>query len=171
MIGIEVEDRRQHQGTRRAVDRGVVHLGELSDQAALVDALDHVQLPQRPGPVERAGDDAADRLGQLLRGAGRWHGVMADVEVDVEVGILDPVRQIETEGNLDQTPAERSELIDPFEDGLLGRLEPGTARRAGGVVDVERRDVAEDARRLHVQEAGIDTAQLAHERTVIRFAV
>ena len=31
-----------------------------------------------------------------------------------------------------------------------------------GVVDVERRHVTEDARRLHVQEAGVDTAELAH---------
>ncbi len=93
--------------------------------------------------VERAGDDAADHVGELLGRARRRHGVVADVEVDVEVGILDPVRQVEPERHLHQSAAERRQLVDALEDDLLGRLEPGTARRAARVVDVQRRDVTE----------------------------
>ena len=41
---------------------------------------------------------------------------------------------------------------------------PAPPGAVAGVVDVERRDVAEDRRRLHVEEAGVDPAQLAHGR-------
>ena len=131
-VGVEVEDRRKHQRPGRAVDRGVVHLGQLGDLAAVVDALDHVQLPQRPA---RSSGRATMRL---TASASCWgvpgggDGVVADVEVDVEIGILDPVRQIEAERHLDQPTAKRSELVDALEDHLLGRLEAGTAGRAAG---------------------------------------
>ena len=68
--------------------------------------------------------------------------VVADVEVDVEVGVLDPVRQVEAERHLDEAPPERGQLVDPFEDELLRRLDTRPAGHAGGVVDVQRGDVA-----------------------------
>ena len=74
---------------------------------------------------------------------GGGDGVVADVEVDVEVGVLDPVRQVEPERHLDEPAAERRQLVDAFEDELLRRLDTGAAGHAGRVVDVQRRDVAE----------------------------
>ncbi len=167
--GVGVEDRGEHERPGRTVDRGVVDLGELGDQAATVDAFDDVQLPERPSTIERARVDAADRLAELLGCARRRHRVVADVEVDVEVGILDPVRQVEAERNLDEAPAERRQLVDAFEDQLLHRLDTGPAGHAGRVVDVERGDVTERGRRLHVEEAHIDAAELphAHDRYVL----
>ncbi len=94
--------------------------------------------------------------------------MVADVEVDVEVGILEPVRQIEAERHLDQASTKRGQQVDAFEDGLLGRLEPGAAGRAGGVVDVERGHMTKSSTGLHVQEARIDAVQLTHEATVSR---
>ena len=162
VVRVLIEDRGQHRGAGGAVDRGVVNLGQLGDQTAVVDTLDHVQLPQRTAAVEWSGHDAADHLAQLFRVAGRGDRMVTDVEVDVEVRILDPVGQIETERHLDEAPAERCELIDPLEDDLLRHLETGAPRHTGRVVDVERADVTEDARRLHVEEAHVDAAQLSH---------
>ena len=130
-VGVGVEDRGEHERPGRAVDRGVVDLGELGDQAATVDTFDDVQLPQRASTIERAPVDAADRLAELLGSAGRRDRVVADVEVDVEVGILDPVRQVEPERNLDEAPPERRQLVDPFEDQLLHRLDTGPAGHPG----------------------------------------
>ena len=104
--------------------------------------------------------------GELLRCARRRHGVVADVEVDVELGILDPVREVEPHRHFDEPAPERREQIDALEDDLLGRFQAGTARRASGVVDVQRRHVTERARRLHVEETDVDTAQLAHDRSL-----
>ena len=161
-VAVDVEDRGEHPRPRRPVDGGVVDLGQLGDQPAVVDPFDHVELPQRLAPVEGPGLDAADHLAELFGSAGRRHGVMADVEVDVEVGVLDPVRQVQPERHLDQPAPERGELVDALEDQLLGRFQPRAARCAARVVQVERRDVAEHAGRLHVEEAGVDPRQLLH---------
>ena len=161
-VGIQVEDCRQHQRAGSAVDRGVVNLCQLGDASAVLETLDHVELPQRSRPVEVPGDDSTDDVGELLRVAWRWHGVMAHVEVDVEVGILDPVGEVETHGHLDQSSSERGEEIDAFENGLLGRLQTGAAGCARGVVDVQRCDVAKCRRGLHVEEARIEAVELAH---------
>ena len=58
--------------------------------------------------------DPADDVAQLLRRAGRWHGVVTHVEVEVEVGVLDPVRQVEPEWYLDEPATERDEQPEPF---------------------------------------------------------
>ncbi len=161
-VGIGVEDRGEHQRPGRAVDGGVVDLGELGDQAAAIDTFDDVQLPEWAATVERAPVDATDRLPELLGGAGRCDRVVADVEVDVEIGVLDPVRQVESERNLDESPPERRQLVDAFEDQLFHRLDAGPAGYPGRVVDVERRDVAVGGRRLHVEEGHIDATELSH---------
>ena len=54
VVGVLVEEDREHLGAGRAVDRGVVDLGQLGDVAVL-QALDDVQLPQRACAVERPG--------------------------------------------------------------------------------------------------------------------
>ncbi len=166
-VGVGVEQEGEHERARRAVDGGVVDLGELRDVPAL-EALDDVELPQRPAAVERAGHDAGHRLGQLLERPRRSHGVVPDVEVDVEVVVLHPVGEIQAERHLDQAAAERRQLVHPLQDDLLGDLQAGAAGRGAGVVDVQRRHVAEDRRRLHVEEADVDAAQLTHADIVRR---
>ena len=52
-----------------AVDEREVGLLDQGDAAAL-EALDDVDLPQRPGAVEAAGQQLADELAELVRGAG-----------------------------------------------------------------------------------------------------
>ena len=94
---------------------------------------------------------------------------MADVVVDVEVRVLDPVRQVETERHLHESATERCQLVDALEDDLLRRLHAGSARRTLRVVDGHRSDVAVDGRRLHVEEADVNPGELLH-RAILGFA-
>ena len=82
----EVVHHRHHDHARRAVDRGVVVLRE-QRPAAVLEALDDVDLPQRAGAVHRPPDDAGDLLGELVAAPGRGQAHVADVEVEVEVGV------------------------------------------------------------------------------------
>ena len=95
-LGVAVEHQHEQLGPGGAVDGGVVHLGE-DGEAVVGQALDDVALPQRPAPVERTADDAGHELGDLLVAPGRRHRGVAHVEVEVEVGVVDPVRVVEVE--------------------------------------------------------------------------
>src|SRR5204863_8931374 len=90
-LGAQVEQGGQDLVARYAVDHRVVDLREEGDATAL-EPVDEVELPQRPAAVERAGEDASDGAGELAVVAGRRDGAVADVEVEVEVGVLDPER-------------------------------------------------------------------------------
>jgi hypothetical protein len=52
----------------------------------------------------------------LLARAGRRDGALTDVEVEVEVGILDPERQVDVERHGREPPAERRQQVDPLPD-------------------------------------------------------
>lgn len=79
-------------------------LGVLGDMA-VSQSPDHVQLPERPLPVERTLMDAGHLFGQPPLVAGRRQSDLADVVIQIEVGILDPVRLIEAERDLHQAAA------------------------------------------------------------------
>jgi hypothetical protein len=115
--------------------------------------------------VHLAADDAGDLLGELIGPARRGEAEVPDVVVEVEVGILDPVRVIELEGHLDEAAAHRFEpaeqRVEPFV-GRLVRVEVG--RRA--LVDRQAVDVAVRVRRLHVEETGVEAAQLLHRQSL-----
>src|SRR5439155_26312331 len=102
--------------------------------------------------VERAGEDALDGVGQLLVVARRRYGGVADVEVEVEVGVLDPVRVVKAERHRYEPARERGKqvetLADQAADVLVGDV---AARRGGRVVDREAADVAVGPRRLDRQ--------------------
>ena len=85
-IGRGVVHQVQHHDAGRAVDRGVVVLREQRPATAL-QALDDVDLPQRPAAVHRPPDDPDDLLGELVRPPGRGQAEVADVEVEVEVRV------------------------------------------------------------------------------------
>ena len=61
--------------------------------------------------------------------AGRRHRRLADVEVEVEVGVLDPVRVVEAERHLGELPAERRQHVDALADQPADVL---AAQRAAG---------------------------------------
>ena len=66
--GSHVEEDAHDLGAREPVDRRVMDLGQHRDQAAL-EPVDQIELPERPGAVERPGEDPRDLLGELLVGA------------------------------------------------------------------------------------------------------
>ena len=132
-LGARVEQHAEDLVARHAVDDRVVDLGQQRHAAAL-QAVDQVELPQRAGAVQRPGEDPRDGLGQLAVVAGRRHRRVADVEVQVEVRVLDPVRVVEPERDLDQPPAERRQQVDALADEAadVGHLELAAGRGRRG---------------------------------------
>ena len=119
-----VEQGRGHLDPRHAVDRAVVHLHVQRDPAVL-ETLDHPELPERPAAVERRRVQVRDQLGELLVRAGGRHRNVSHVEVEVEVRVLDPVRVVEPERHLDDAAAERRQEVQPLGHGA--RAACGTA--------------------------------------------
>ena len=161
-LRVAIEHEHQQLGARGAVDRGVVDLRE-DAEPAVGQALDDVGLPERPAPIEGTPDDPGDDLGELVVTPGRRHAGVADVEVEVEVGILDPVGVVEAERHLAETAPQRLEEMEP----ALDLRPPGGERVVVGVVlglgvDREAGDVAELRARFHVQERGVEAGQLLH---------
>jgi hypothetical protein len=124
---------------------------------------DEVHLPQRPRAIERSGEDARARLGEAGLVAGRGHRGLADVEVEVELRVLDPVGVIESERHLGQPPAKHGQHREPLGDQPAEvcdlDLAPGRTRR---VIDRQPADVAEGARVLEREELRVEAGQLAH---------
>ena len=102
-----------------------------------------------------AADDARHLVAELVGGSRGREADVADVVVEIEVGVVDPVRMIEPERNVDEAPAHRRQMTDERAETLVHdveRLEIG--RRP--LVDRNGVDVPVRVRRLHVQEARIE---------------
>ena len=132
-LGGRVEHHRQQLGARRPVDGGVVDLGE-DGEAVVGQALDDVGLPQRAGcrssgrPMMRA-----TRSPSWLVGPRGRDGGVAHVEVEVEVGVLDPERVVEARtGTLAQPAPQRLEQVQALLD--LRRATPASGLVVGVVV-------------------------------------
>ena len=96
------------------------------------EAVDQVHLPERARAVERPRDDARHLLGELLVVARRRQRQLADVEVEVEVGVVHPVRVVEAERHLGQPPAQRRQQRQPLGDQVVDVRERQLAVRARG---------------------------------------
>ena len=153
---------------RNAVDGGVMDLrqdGEAALRQTLhsVEPLDHVHLPERLAQVERPRVNARRLDAQLPPIARSRQRDVSHVELDVEVGILDPVRVIETEGHLDQflakTAREMQTRFEVLQDALERDMRIGRSRL---VVDRQSADVQRRVRRFEIQEGRVETAKLLH---------
>src|SRR3954451_14544620 len=91
--------------------------------------------------------------------------------MQVEVGVLDPVREVEPERDLGELPAERRQRGEPF---LEQRVDVTRVQRAAGprrrVEDREAAYVACLPRRLECQELGVEARELSHLRGVFHLA-
>jgi acetyl esterase/lipase len=144
-----------------AVHGAVVHLRDDAD-VAVRQALDDVELPQRAAPVERRAGDLGGQLGELLVSPRARGPDAADVVVEVEVRVLHPDRVVEPEGHLhDPTPERRHQVQAGLDEVLdLGELiAPGHRRR---VEDGRHGHVHVHARRLEVQEGGVEAGESFH---------
>ena len=131
-LGVLVEQHLAEVDGLDAVDERLVGLVEQRDPA-VGQPLDEVDLPQRPGPVERPRDDPRDQLAQLLGVARAGQRGAAYVVADVEVLVVDPDRVGQVPGDRLHPLAVARHERDPVEDQ---RHEPvvveGSAPRSPG---------------------------------------
>ena len=108
----------------------------------VVEALDDVQLPQRLREVERAGVQARRLDAELPPVARAGQGDLAHVVLEVELGVLHPVRVIQISRDAHDLLAERTGQVQAGLEVVehVGELTSPPGRR-GRVVDADRRDV------------------------------
>ena len=88
-----------------------------------VEKLRDDELPERTPAVQGPADEVGGEGGQLLAAAGRRDPGAPHVVVEVEVGILDPHRMMEVEGNRGQSLTELRDQVQPLADDVLRLLE------------------------------------------------
>ena len=96
-------------------------------------AVDEVQLPQRPRAIQRPRGDSRDLLADLGVRRGLGQRELAHVVLEVEVRIVDPVGVVEVERDAAQAPAERRQQRQALGHQRLHVLQLEPARRAGRV--------------------------------------
>ena len=89
-VGLSGAQLRHQVGAGDTVDRGVVHLGQHRQPAALAgvgarNALDHPHLPQRVAAIQRQGGQVPADLAELDPAAGGGQADAVQVAVDLEV--------------------------------------------------------------------------------------
>jgi hypothetical protein len=95
-----------------AVDGGMVDLA-VDRRPPAPQPEDQVDLPERSAALQRPGVQAGGLLGELPVAAGGGQGKLPDVELDVEVRVLDPVRLVQAQRHVDQAAAEERDQWQP----------------------------------------------------------
>jgi hypothetical protein len=160
-LGCHIENAVGHRHRGLAVDGRVVHF-RIEAEAAVGEALDHVELPQRPAAVEQAGVQARTQRFHLRHRAGLGQHEVAHVVVEVDVVVVDPHRVGEVERHQRQLAREHRRQVHAAGHVRLHGFIPGAgvARRR-----VEQRQAAHVHRHLgalEVQEGTVDDAQVFH---------
>ena len=165
-LSVEVEEDRCYVNSGDAVDQAVVGLGD-DREATSLDAVHQPDLPHRLAAVEPLREDPRRERSQLLLAARGREGGMADVVVEVQVGIVDPHGTTLAEGDEAQLLAEARHQVKPRGDViaevLVGR---GRALEQGG-----RAHVHVGGARLQVEKGGVQPAQpvpVGHDRIISR---
>ena len=153
-LGVEVEEDGRDVDAGDAVDEGVVALAD-DREAVAGQALDQPQLPERLRAVELLGEDPRRQVAQLLVGTGRRQRGLADVVVEVEVGVVDPDRPPLGEGDEAQFLAESRHQVQARGDVIAEFL---VARRLAAE-DRGRGDVHMGAGALQVEERGVQAGE------------
>jgi hypothetical protein len=100
---------------------------------AALQPVDEVQLPERAGVIERLRDDLRDLLGELAVAARRGQCHVPHVVIDVENGIVDPVRVVEPKRDAEELPAQgRREMDTPGHEVSQDLPVTGASPSAGG---------------------------------------
>ena len=86
-------------------------------------SFDDVRLPQRPAAVHPSPDDARNLLRQLISRTRRRESDVAHVVVKIEMCVLDPVRPIQFERDLDHPSTQRLQMTDHDRQPLTHRNE------------------------------------------------
>ena len=167
-IGTVIVDGARHLHACHAVDRGVVDLAD-DREAALRHALDPVQalhdveLPERAVQVEGPRHQPGRLDAELAPVARVGQGDVADVELQIEARVFDPVGVVEVERHPHEAPPEGLGLVEPRLDVLQDPLERHlAARRRRRVVDRQPGPGHVGVGYLGVQERRVHPAQLLH---------
>ena len=129
-----------------------------------LEALDEPHFPERAAALELVAGEFPDQRGQLAGATGRRHGDAPEVAVEIELGIIDPVGPVETEGNSHQALAQRWQVLELARHQPLPVLEAEAARCGGGIEDQQREHVEVAGRTLGVDHVGVDAAELTNYR-------
>ena len=109
-VGGVIGEREQHARQRDAVGDAVVHAREHGGAGPI--ALDHVQVPQWLGAVQRRDHQVGDQRLQRRLVARRRQGEPVHVQIEVEVRDVLPARHAEPQGRLGDALAETREALD-----------------------------------------------------------
>ena len=141
-VGAGIEEQPADVEPADAVHHRMVDLGD-QREPVVGQAVDHVELPQRPAAVELAGLDPGDQLAQLGVAARLRQGAVPHVVAEVEVGVVDPDLVGETAGHPAQLLPVARCRADPVADLLCQpRVVPDAAGgdgEGGHRADVHRR--------------------------------
>ena len=129
----------------------------------VVQPFDDVELPQRTVEIERTRDEASHLDAQLSPVTRRRQSDVTNVKLEVEVGILDPVRVVKVERHPHQPLAKDARLVQPLVDVVEDPLERDPTAVCGRRV-IDRQPGPRHVRpgRLGVEKRGIHSAQLLH---------
>src|SRR3990170_8993893 len=93
---------------------------------AILQAGDHVELPQRTMSVERTSMEPGDLLPEQREGPRPRNRQLPDVELEVEVRVVDPVGAGQAEGHLRQSlPEDRYQMQPGLDQRTHGLDVPG----------------------------------------------
>ncbi len=131
--------------------------------AIVLQPVDQVHLPQRPRPVERPAKDPRHLLPQLLVRRRRRQRDLAHVVLEVEVGIVDPIRIVQAQRHRLEPPPERRQQRKPLGQHVVdvGQFEP-PVRSSARIEHGERAHMPALPRRLQRQKLRIEPGQLPH---------
>ena len=159
--GIDVEEHLVQAGGSGPVHQSVVDLHEQS-HAAILEALDEPDLPQRAVPLELVAEQVARQGTELARPARGRHAYPADLALEIDVRVVHPGGAVEAKGDPYQATQERPEQPGPgFEQGAQAiHVEAvGGARR---VEHHQRPGVHVPTGRLAIDKAGVHATEPLH---------
>ena len=164
--GAEVEEAGQERGARDAVQDGVVDLGH-QGRPVVFEALDHHHLPEGTVAVEGSAGELGDQPVELAAATGLGKGRPGQVVVELEVGVVDPDRVAQPEGDRHRPLAERRHQGEPGLDLPADLREAGRGREErpptfGGVHDQDGRDVQVRRRGLEGQKGAVEAFETVH---------
>ena len=160
-FGRHVEHAVAHGDRSLAIDRRMVHLG-IEAQAAVGQAFDDVELPQRAAAVEPAGMQSCCKRFQLRHAAGLGQHEVPDVIVQVDVVVSNPDRVGQFERHQCKLAREHRGEVHAARDMRLDGLEPRPLAARGGLEQRQAAHVHGHFRAFQVQEGAVDDAQVVH---------
>ena len=156
-VGLEIEHHAKQLDAGDAVDHAVMDLEHERPMAAL-ETFDEPGLPQRAVAVERLGHDPPHQAAERSVVTGCRQGRVPEVVVEVEVGIVDPDRSTQLEGNRPHPLAVAGDQMELGGDHRCDFVE----RRRRVCKHADRPDMHMGDPVLQVEELGVEHAHSLH---------